>query len=364
MEDPSVHDVLSCLQEVYLLEKDQIEDGVPVASILAKKEYKEKAKGLEQAIQKGRLKCKPFSYWAMTINMNGKSTGTGTANNRLTLLSIIIRNVVADVMFCQELPARFRELITDESAWGVVRKGNEAAVVWCKEDFAGSDEGLETISRRIWEKLARSAPAEVSELRLRVAMVKLTSRRTERCPERLKFLAASWHGPYRRYSEYQRKEVFDLLTQFLRKVSEKEGNIPFIIGGDFNLNTLDVALGDEMVVPNRELSPRDESRAKREPRYIPHKDNFIYLSKAGKLALSVEWSRSFDFVDNEELEVANDLSEEDQKNVHAMKAERGQATDVLDHDPVFGVLKLQQLDPVQNLMMKFEELSTSGTSGE
>ena len=359
MEDPSVHDVLSCLQEVYLLEKDQIKEGVPIASILAKKDYKEKAKGLEQAIQKGRLKCKPFSYWAMTINMNGKSTGRGTANNRRTLLSIIIRNVVAGVMFCQELPDRFEEVITD-GTWGVVRKEKKAAVVWCKEDFdSGSVEGLE----RIWEELALSSPDEVSKLRLRLAMVKLTSQKTERCPGRLTFLAASWHGPYRKYNVYQRKKFLDILTQFLRKVSEKEGNIPFIIGGDFNVNTLDVALSDDMVVPNPQLSPRDESR-EREPRYIPHKDNFIYLSKAGKLALSVEWSRNFDFVDNEELEVANDLSEEDQKSVDAMKAERGQATDVLDHDPVFGVLKLQQLDPVQNLMMKFEELSTSGTSGE
>ena len=358
MEDPGVRVVLSHLQSVLLLEESQIarERGVPISSILEQKQYKEKAKQLREAIQQGRLKSEPLSYWAMTINMNGK----GAANNRRALLSIIIRDVVASVMFCQELPDRFTEIITDDC--GFVKNEKEAAVIWRKDYFDGTDEGLKTTDSRIIktrDDMKRSdSEVDVSELLSRVAMIKLTSRETETekrpSAECRTFLAASWHGPHTKCrNEEQKNQVFRGLIRFLEKVCMMEGDIPFIVGGDFNFDTWGIEPPKDVVVPLVEMSPRDERREESSPTFIPRKDNFFY-SRTKKLALSVEWSTSFDFTNTE------NLSEEDKSRVNAMEVQRGQATYVLDHDPVFTVLKLdpRSPSPVKNLTDEFEKLMT------
>ena len=362
MEDPGVRVVLSHLQSVLLLEESQIvgERGVPISSILEQKQYKEKAKQLREAIQQGRLKSEPLSYWAMTINMNGKCTGKGAANNRRALLSIIIRDVVASVMFCQELPDRFTEIIT--AHYRFVNNQKQAAVIWRKDDFDGTDEGLKTTDSRIIktrDDMKRSdSEVDVSELLSRVAMIKLTSRETETekrsSAECRTFLAASWHGPHTKCrNEEQKNQVFRGLIRFLEKVCMMEGDIPFIVGGDFNFDTCGIEPPKDVVVPCVEMSPRDERRAESSPTFIPRKDNFFY-SRTKKLALSVEWSTSFDFTNTQ------NLSEEDKSRVNAMEVERGQATDVLDHDPVFTVLKLdpRSPSPVKNLTDEFKKLMT------
>lgn len=351
MEDPGVSVVLSHLQSVLLLGESQIagERGVP----LEQEQYKEKAKQLREAIQQGRLKSEPLSYWAMTINMNGK----GAANNRRALLSIIIRDVVASVMFCQELPDRFTEIITDDC--GFVKNEKEAAVIWRKDDFDGTDEGLKTTDSRIIktrDDMKRSdSEVDVSELLSRVAMIKLTSRETETASAECRtFLAASWHGPHTKCrDEEQKNQVFRGLIRFLEKVCMMEGDIPFIVGGDFNFDTWGIEPPKDVVVPLVEMSPRDERREESSPTFIPRKDNFFY-SRTKKLALSVEWSTSFDFTNTE------NLSEEDKSRVNAMEVQRGQATYVLDHDPVFTVLKLdpRSPSPVKNLTDEFEKLMT------
>ena len=354
MEDPGVSVVLSHLQSVLLLGESQIagERGVP----LEQEQYKEKAKQLREAIQQGRLKSEPLSYWAMTINMNGK----GAANNRRALLSIIIRDVVASVMFCQELPDRFTEIITDDC--GFVKNEKEAAVIWRKDYFDGTDEGLKTTDSRIIktrDDMKRSdSEVDVSELLSRVAMIKLTSRETETekrpSAECRTFLAASWHGPHTKCrNEEQKNQVFRGLIRFLEKVCMMEGDIPFIVGGDFNFDTWGIEPPKDVVVPLVEMSPRDERREESSPTFIPRKDNFFY-SRTKKLALSVEWSTSFDFTNTE------NLSEEDKSRVNAMEVQRGQATYVLDHDPVFTVLKLdpRSPSPVKNLTDEFEKLMT------
>ena len=156
-------------------------------------------------------------YPIMTINMNGKSQGKGTADKRRELIISTIKRSSASVIFCQEVPGFFEKEVvarcgTDGNSYKFVRpkdvcskKGNvKVAVMWRETDFQGKEVDLSDSSlfTEIVESLNnKKFDVDVTKSSTRSAMAKLTSRRTE-----VSFLAVSWHGP-RKVNKACRKKL-------------------------------------------------------------------------------------------------------------------------------------------------------------
>ena len=129
-----------------------------------------------------------------------------------------------------------------------------------------------------------------------------------------------------------------MTTTFLAKVIEEKWIPSYIIGGDFNLNTLGIELADNVVVPSYELSPRQKTQQQKSSKYIAFKDNFVFYPS---MKLRVPHVRPFLFEDRETPN--SDLTREDQKKVEKEVANATNTpvdpTKMLDHDPIIGVLQ-------------------------
>ena len=262
----------------------------------------------KEAVQDARLKSASFpSYFIMTINMN--SSESGVTEKRRRFVSIIMRSFFSSIIFCQELPGYFEKKVVDEcgtSGYDYIKNGEESAVIWRKEDFDGETKGLETSDT--WITKLRDA----SELLSRIAMVKLTSKASKES-----VLAVSWHGLHKSKNKMGAFMIKSLAT-FLAKVIE-EKKIPYIIGGDFNLNLLspDIKLPDDVAVTSYELSPRQEARRQNSSKYIPFKDTFVFYPALKKLRVGSV--RPFLFED--EGTTTSDFSKDDQAKVETEMAE-------------------------------------------
>ncbi|KAJ7357744.1 hypothetical protein OS493_023218 [Desmophyllum pertusum] len=350
MDDPTIFE--DCSRQLLQYVEEQVEAGRDPDSITD-----EERREFKKCFQDTRLKSASWpSYFIMTINMNGPAIkGSGIAKKRRTLVSILMRSFFSDIIFCQELPGKFETEVVDKcGAFGYqyVQNEKESAVLWRTEDFDGSTEGLKTTDRRMIQ--LRNEVEGASEVLSRIAMVKLTSRKSSDT-----VLAVSYHGCYKAGDE-EKKRQFQGLNTFLCKVIKEKGINSYIIGGDFNLNTLDVELPKDVAVPNYELSPRQSRKAEASSgRYIPYKDNFVYYpvqwcpaissnhrfhynSELAKLAnqlalffevislilgglsgnwastvydrkIRVAWTRPFQFEDN--ASAASDLTKEDHAEV-------------------------------------------------
>lgn len=322
-------------------------EGCDVDSITKEKKFTE----FKKSIQDARLKSASSpSYFITTINMN--SLETGVTDKRRKFISILFRSFFSAVIFCQELPGYFEEQVVAEcgtAGYKYVKNGNHSAVIWREEDFEGETEGLETTDTWIRE-LRNSSGSDASQLLSRIAMVKLTSKSSKES-----VLAVSWHG--RRHST---QSEFKSLTTFLAEVIEKKEIPSYIIGGDFNLITLDMELAKDVAVSSYEMSPRQKAREQKSGTYIPYKDNFVtYPNKK----LRVSYVRPFLFEDEES--VTSDLSKEDQGKVQQEMANATdkppKATDMLDHDPIIGVLKFTSSGAVKTLAQDFERVAIADT---
>lgn len=329
MDDPTIADVAAAL--AYLTKS---ESRIPEEAELNE---------VRKAIQKARMKTAsaPCAF-IMSVNMNGSASNRGTAVDRRMLLKIIMRNFFSSLIFCQELPGCFKKEVVDECGTGgyeYVATGNQASVLWLAQEFYGepvktTDSSIDKILRELKER----SDIDVSELRGRVALVKLT-KIGEEASGCQPFLAASWHGPYKG-PIVARKKVCKGLFHFLRKVCNKEKVSSFIIGGDFNMNTLhDIDLEDKMFVPMYELTSRAESKSKEGTNYIAYKDNFIVLNERCDSDISVSSVRPIEFENSTDL--GSDITKQDhQKFNEGKQSQDTERKDLLDHDPIVGVLSL------------------------
>ena len=359
MDDQTIFEIHSSLKCAYLIAKDKIKPGTDIKTILSSDEFKEKEKELRDDIAKGRLKSEPLSYFVMTINMNGKSLGEGSAASRLLLLAIILRNFTSSVIFAQELLSQKNmdnliEALKDKQGtlcWEWTEKGS--AVIWNNSEFEATIEGLKSSDTRITgirDDLQRKG-FQVSETLSKITMVKLTRRNkeSENIPDDVMqtFLAVSWHGPHYKCSDDNKRKGLTGLLELVKEVCKVEGNIPFIIGGDFNLDT---TVNDHLDV----VVPSYDYELSRSGRCIPHKDNFMFSVKN----ISVKWVRPLDITSREEETRAGcDLSFEEQNEVKQISVDpqRGVVDDLLDHDAVVGVLQLGR-SVVKNLCSEFWKL--------
>lgn len=348
MDDPTISEGFEAVKFLELI-KHHTEEGDDVDSIAKEEKFNE----FKKSIQDGRLKSASSpSYFIMTINMN--SPKKRVTEKRRRFVSIIMRSFFSSIIFCQELPGYFEEKVVAECGasepYGHAKNGKESAVIWLKEDFDGETEGLETTDTWIRE-VRNSLGADASELLSRIAMVKLTSKE----PSADSVLAVSWHGRHKLKYEDKLRE-FESLTTFLAKVIKKKGIPSYIIGGDFNFDTLEVELPKDGVVSNYELSPRQTQVQQGSGCYIPHKDNFILFPNK---KLRVSNVRPFLFEDKETT--TTDFSKDDQANVTGEMANATNTsvnpTDMLDHDPIIGVIQFTSSTAVKNLSKEFEKVA-------
>ena len=268
------------------------------------------------------------SYSVMTVNMNGKTK----PDERRALLSKIITSSASSLVFCQKLPDCFKKEVVRNCGtcvYDFVRTGKEAAVMWSEAHFYG--EPVDVASKTtIRDTLVSSHDflSDVREISARTAVVKLTSK-SEACS----FLAVSWHAPSKMRLE-KKQEVLKALILFLQEICREKNVSSIIIGGDFNLNTLEETGLEELKVylSRYELSPRgklaNEHKGQGRP-YIAYKDNFAITT--------ISPSVGRPFVDMK-LSRVESFSEFDHEYVKQEGSEKGK--DVLDHDPIIGVLQL------------------------
>lgn len=330
MEDPTV------FEGVFDNLIQQIEAG-------ANKE--EISNDLNKSILEARLKTSENpSYFVMTINMNG----SGGAQKRRDLLSIILRSAFPTALiFCQEIPGKFEKEVVPKK-YQCEKNGNQAAVIWDGKHFDGSSTGLKTTNREITKLREKIKDKEASELLSRISMVKLTPRGEE---DKKSILAVSFHGCYKK-KEQEKAKAFLSLMKFLKEVIELRDIDSYIIGGDFNFDTLKVKLPDKVIVSSPQLSPRAQENQQNPGNYISNKDNFIWYSS--KNVIKVSWARALLFYD--ENDKSSDLTQEEHQNVPI------EAEFLLDHDPVVGVLVFLPPPPSevrQDLSKTFKKMSTS-----
>lgn len=349
MDDLTVAEITAAFSVIWEAMKDgQIEES----------EREKKEMELREGILKARLKrCDKPSYFVMTINMNGK----GNAPDRRNLLSLVMRSFFASVIFCQERPGKFAKEVVENCGTGgycFVHSEKEAAVMWAEEDFDGEPVDVADKSR-IRKRLVDAGkierePASVIPGRTAVVKLKIKGQASNCTPA---FLAVSWHGPFPLKLE-SRKNVFKALISFLYEVCREKDVSSAIIGGDFNLNTLEELDVDEDLAepnvsfPGYELSPRGELRFRghkgRGRKYIPYKDNFAFFTipRSNTKPPEGRLSRLFGdiivssvrpmlvFVNSEDP--AGDLLKKDGKDVEQLVTK-----EVLDHDPIISVLHLE-----------------------
>ena len=274
------------------------------------------------------MEHKQETYEIITMNMKGKNYGKGTTNRRRERIVSFLKHSPISVIFCQEVPPKLEEEVEKNFGPGVYEfafTDFEAAVVWRKSVFKGDRqflEGNDPSSIKITERPKQTkSDVDVSELRTRTAMVKLTSVETG-----ASFLAVSWHGPWRGTEENKLKAFHGLIC-FLREVCEMKNLSSFVIGGDFNLDTSRVDQRKFGVTISRyELCSRDQERLSLSPRpgraFVSYKDTFIASVTVPFDEFPMRWDIRVSWV--KPLELENQSSE----------------NSLLDHVPVVGVLEL------------------------
>ncbi|CAH3191030.1 unnamed protein product [Porites evermanni] len=266
-------------------------------------------------------------YSLMSVNMNGKTK----PDERRALLSKIITSSGSSLVFCQELPDCFEKEVVRKCGtcvYDFVRTGKEAAVMWSEAHFYGEPVDV-AFKTRILDTVVASKNffSHVSEITARTAVVKLTSK-SEACS----FLAVSWHGPSKMKLE-KKREVLKALIPFLSEICLKTNVSSIIIGGDFNLSTSDENGLEELNVyfPWYELSPRGKLAKERKGQgrpYIAFKDNFAITT------ISPSVVSPFEVMNLSEVKPLLGFNLEG--------SEKGK--DILDHDPIIGVLQLEKIN--------------------
>ena len=167
----------------------------------------------------------------MTINMNVQKKTK--ADKRRKLLLERIKSKYSAIIFCQEVPDRFKKVTTGYK-W--VKNEKEAAVMWNPKQFKEMCDTTEK-QRDERQEITFRAMEKAKDLRSRISMVKLTKKSTARST-----LAVSYDGRYDGLNEKVKHDIFLILVEFLNKVIEKNGIDSYIIGGNFGFDTSTVKL--------------------------------------------------------------------------------------------------------------------------
>ena len=273
-----------------------------------------------------------YSFYSrlMTVNMNGKAK----PDERRALVSEIIKSEASSLVFCQELPGYFETVVPNDYTFVdtiVKTKRKHAAVMWSRQHFHRKPVDRESI-KEIIDTLVKSTKID-DEVPSRTAVVRLTAKGEEAFNfPKPPFLAVSWHGPHsgkKGWTLEKKQKALKGLILFLYEVCRRcaEDVSLIIIGGDFNLNTLDEnGLGWNVYFPRYKLSHRaaarlEKNRKKKGRPYIPYKDNFAITTTSPSVV------SPFEGMNLSKVKAVEEESEKGELNI-------------LDHDPIIGGLQL------------------------
>ncbi|XP_015763817.1 PREDICTED: uncharacterized protein LOC107342821 isoform X2 [Acropora digitifera] len=110
------------------------------------------------------------------------------------------------------------------------------------------------------------------------------------------------------------------------------------------MHTLDdIDLEEKMVVPSYNLTSRAESKSREGTSYIPYKDNFIFFNERYSERYSDIWVSSVRPIEFENsTDLGSDITKKDHEKINELKKTQDtvERKDLLDHDPIVGVLML------------------------
>ena len=257
-------------------------------------------------------------------------------------MSRIITSSGSSLVFCQERPYCFEKKVvrkcrgTCDYDFVFSGKLKHAAVMWSKQHFHGKAVD-DAFKKKIGDTLVTLKKIDgkiEKEIRLRTAIVRLTAKGEEAFNfPKPPFLAVSWHGPHagkEGWTLEKKQKALKGLILFLYEVCRRcaEDVSLIIIGGDFNLNTLEEnGLGRNVYFPRYKLSDRaaakvEKNRKKKRGRpYIPYKDNFAITTTSPSVV------SPFEGMNLSKVKAVEEESEKGKLNI-------------LDHDPIIGDLQL------------------------
>ena len=175
----------------------------------------------------------------MTINM--KAPDQPAELERESLSKILKSKPQAAIIFCQELPRKFEEVVPD--GYDYVKAPNEAAVMWDTSKFKTLNEVSE--KEQGDERYEIKAIKTAKDHPPNIVTVKLTMKN----PTKNSTLVVLYNaGQYSRLNEKEKRDIFLILVNSLNKVIESNNIGSYIICGDFNFDTSTLKLPTDVKV--------------------------------------------------------------------------------------------------------------------
>ena len=266
------------------------------------------------------------------------------------LIKTHIKNCIADLILVQEIDSikTLKELCKEYPAYNFHNTGKEAGILWNTRKF--SDEKLGKDFDSVKKQHEQRNLEEESGIFSRLSVLLLTTKTSDGTDTSLvdefsvanrSFLACSWHEPHIVKDEKKKKtssEFQQIMTNFS---TLKE--VPFIVGGDFNLNTSKIELQCGIKSPGYEQSLRSKQFAEKSQKFIEYKDNFMLINTD----MNIEWVRPIEFLkmksnsDSDSETKPHDLSLEEHEKMEDLSKEFENIYDIFDHDPIMGILSLR-----------------------
>jgi len=224
---------------------DETEESDNSSSDTESDDYKKKSKNIKELDGAYvSLSIKDPSYSIMTINVKYGEKGKGIkADERRKFYNKLIVNEHTDIILTQENnPKDIKEIKSnmkkeysgDNYSDTSVQLSESFVTVLTKNSLLEQekqeirDKDLKIILKEEHKTLELKTLDE-NGVKGRLALTKVSNKDKKSGGV---FIVGSWHGPHNKIKRDTRKKVFQELCQFM---NNKFSNIPWIIGGDFNL---------------------------------------------------------------------------------------------------------------------------------
>ncbi|XP_046565009.1 uncharacterized protein LOC124273752 [Haliotis rubra] len=181
----------------------------------------------------------PVEYVILDMNANGDTTA-GMRGKRKRHIADVLQLESPLVVCLQEFvwtgihSSAFKDIdVPDHFQY---EGHNEAGFIFDTREITYSKIDNKTSVRNMYDNMVRRSDmgSDYFELpRLCVRQIK-----SKGAPNFV-ILCASWHGPHK-VSMEKKKKALDTLVKFLLKLKVEEGDVPLLLGGDFNMGVSDV----------------------------------------------------------------------------------------------------------------------------
>ncbi|XP_046565010.1 wiskott-Aldrich syndrome protein homolog 1-like [Haliotis rubra] len=176
----------------------------------------------------------PVEYVILDMNANG-DTKAGMRKERKRHIADVLESESPLVVCLQEFDwkgihsSTFKDIkVSDHFQY---EGHKEAGFIFDTREITYSRIDNKTSVRNMYDSMVRRGDMGSDYFVLpRLRVYKIQSKGAPH----FEILCASWHGPHRVSMEIK-KMALDTLVKFLLKLKVEEGNVPFLLGGDFNM---------------------------------------------------------------------------------------------------------------------------------